>query len=127
MWVNIFLVIVLFFLLINFGTMSNNKKDTKQLEQFMINYNEDSSDNIHMIDAIHNKQVVEDPFYDKKTAETDMYRNNFFSFQNRINNTSHLGDPVDNMNINGLSGKQVIGKDIAEIYDELVNSNDYKK
>lgn len=56
----------------------------------------------------------------------DKYRNQFFNFQTRINNNSHLNDSVDNINITNKGRDYDVGVNIADIYDDLVNTNDYK-
>ena len=63
---------------------------------------------------------------DAECAKIDSYRKHFFQFNDRINNSSHLGDPVDNINITNKAQDYPIGKTIANIYDDLVNSNEFK-
>lgn len=100
---------------------------TKQKDEtFGVDYIPNDASNVHLNDFKNNKKIITDPCYDAESDNVDKYRNEFFSFQTRINNTSHLNDPVDNINIVGLENPDMIGKNISEIYDELVNSNDYK-
>lgn len=59
---------------------------------------------------------------DETRKRTDDYRKRFFEFSDRINNTTHLGDPVDNINITDKSRNYVLGGTIANIYDDLVDA-----
>lgn len=56
----------------------------------------------------------------------DKFRNRFFAFRNKINNTTHLNDPVDNMGMTNNAQMFENGDTIGNIYDKLVNSYDYK-
>lgn len=56
----------------------------------------------------------------------DAYNNRFFNFRTRINNNSHQNDSVDNINITNKAQDYYVGAKISDIYDDLVNSNDYK-
>lgn len=55
-------------------------------------------------------------------SKIEKYRNNFFSFNNRINHNTHLSDPVDKINLMDSN----IGRNIGDIYDELVGVDNYK-
>lgn len=63
---------------------------------------------------------------DAECARIDNYRHKFFEFNDRINHNTHLHDSVDNINITNKAQDYMIGKTIANIYDDLVNSNEYK-
>lgn len=63
---------------------------------------------------------------DAECARIDNHRHKFFEFNDRINHNTHLNDPVDNINITNKAQDYMIGKTIANIYDDLVNSNEYK-
>lgn len=103
-----------------------SKQSQQPTEEFAINYEPTEPDNIHLRDFNRNECVSKSVCYDEEGDKIDKYRNDFFGFQTRINNSSHLNDPVDNINITGLENPDLVGKNISEIYDGLVNSNDYK-
>lgn len=63
---------------------------------------------------------------DYECARTDNYRHKFFEFNDRINNNSHQNDSVDNINITNKANDYGVGLNISEIYDDLVNTNEYK-
>lgn len=56
----------------------------------------------------------------------DKYNNIFFGFRDRTNNSSNQNDPVNNINITNKGNDYLIGSNISDIYDDLVNSYDYK-
>jgi hypothetical protein len=41
-------------------------------------------------------------------------------------NSSHLDDPVDNLNISDNGNDYMVGIPISKIYDNIVNTNKYK-
>lgn len=59
-------------------------------------------------------------------SRIDRYRNNFFAFNDRIYNSSHLDDPVDNLNISDNGNDFPVGMPVSEVYDILVNTGGYK-
>lgn len=88
-------------------------------EKFEINYDVHQDTNIHKLDL--------------QTSQTDLERdmigdfnNNFFNFQNHIWHNSHLTDSVDNMNATNNANNYDIGNTIAAVYDDVVNSRNYK-
>lgn len=81
------------------------------------------SDITNIVNVTDTTNVIED---DYEQDEIDKYNNTFFSFGTRINNSSHLMDPVDNVNLINRSGKGLKGKSISAIYDKLTNAREYK-
>jgi len=63
---------------------------------------------------------------DSECDRIDNYRHKFFEFNDRINQTTHLIDPVDNINATNKAQDYLLGGKISDIYDDLVNSNKYK-
>ena len=55
----------------------------------------------------------------------DNYRNNFFSFNTRINNPSNINDPVDMINLTNNGQAYPVGMKISDIFDNLTK-NKYK-
>jgi len=53
----------------------------------------------------------------------DKYRNNFFSFNNKINNSSHQTDAVDMINMSDKAQKYPIGMSVADVFDNLTKDN----
>lgn len=88
-------------------------------EHFEINYDTNQVNNVHHIDSL----IEPD---DMERELNDHFNNNFFNFANRINHCSNLNDSVDNVNITNKGNDYEIGTKISAIYDDLVNSRDYK-
>ena len=133
--INTILIIVLIILLIKFTDIINIfKRD----EQFDVKYVDEVISNLPqkkktINDVVPNGSVV--PIdnimsyeqYDKNCEDAeceriDNYRHKFFEFNDRINQTTHLGDPVDAINITNKAQDYNIGTSIADIYDDLVGN-----
>lgn len=144
MLLNIFLVLILVILLFSLYSRNQETKlandkylrqkhhvtfatEPEQIHHDILRYDKTDKNNVHLIEA---KKIVKEkcnPFFDENLKKTEEYQNAFFGFQNRLYCNSHLGDPVDNMNISGLTGCGQIGQNISDIYDNLVNSDEYKQ
>jgi hypothetical protein len=57
------------------------------------------------------------------TDDLDKHRGEFFDFRNKINRDSHGFDPVDQLNLDRLSGKIDNGLKISDIYDKIAATN----
>lgn len=143
---NIILLIIVIILIWNYKTIQNflYKKNvsSNSTEDFDIMYSDETisylpqkGKNINSvvpdgsvipIDNIMSFEQTTIPQNDKECDEINNYRVNFFAFNDRINNTSHLDDAVDNINITNKAQNYKLGVSIANIYDDLVNSNKYK-
>jgi FtsZ-interacting cell division protein ZipA len=116
----IILAIILIILIIRYIKTNNHKT-----ESFKANQVEPNTSSIHQDDiAIHE-------LYDRncqldECERIDKFNNQFFGFRDRTFNSSHQDDPVDNINITGKGQDYKIGSTIADVYDDLVNSYDYK-
>lgn len=142
MLLNIFLGLLLIILLFK---MYKYNKETKNIttqqerhvtfapksehipESDILRYDKTDKSNVHLIESKKLDKEKCNPFFDENRKKTEDYQKSFFSFQNRLYCNSHLDDPVDNTNISGLSGCGQIGQNISDIYDNLVNSNEYKQ
>jgi uncharacterized protein with von Willebrand factor type A (vWA) domain len=71
-------------------------------------------------------ELYDQPQTEEEINEIDNFRVNFFAFNDHINNTTHLLDAVDNINITNKAQNYNVGTNISQIYDDLVNSNQYK-
>lgn len=91
----------------------NNNELKKDLDQAT------ATSNVHELDY---PQMADKNERDRN----EKFRNRFFDFRNKINNTSHLNDPVDNINMTNNAQTFANGESIGDIYDKLVNSYDYK-
>lgn len=93
---------------------------TRNNEEYMEN------ENMQMEMPIIEKKIPVENCQDEECERIDNYRHKFFEFNDRINHNTHLNDAVDNINITNKASDYMIGKTIAEIYDDLVNTNAYK-
>lgn len=144
MLLNIFLALILVILLFNLYSRNQEAKslnikvphqkrhvtfsdEPEHIRSDILRYDKTDKNNVHLIEAKKLSKEKCNPFFDENLKKTEEYQNAFFGFQNRLYCNSHLGDPVDNMNISGLTGCGQIGQNISDIYDDLVNSNEYKQ
>ena len=60
----------------------------------------------------------------KKYAKKDLaeYRDAFFNFRNKTNISTNLITPIDNINEMRLLNPDLSGKNISDIYDDLVSN-----
>jgi len=142
---NIILIIIAILLIFNFDRIKNffyKNNSLNENEEFDIMYSDKTINhlpqkrkNINSVvpdgSVVVNDNIMSYEQYDiPQTAdecnEIDKHRVNFFAFNDRINNTSHLNDSVDNINITNKAQNYNLGVSVANIYDDLVNSNQYK-
>lgn len=78
---------------------------------------------------ISNEEYIDDT----QNIETDTesyrikkHRDYFFTCKDLINQSSHFGDAVDNVNMMEKNNTYGIGNNISDIYDKLTNTNKYK-
>jgi len=104
--------------------ISHNTKEPFELPNIVKprNYDVDDKSISSHESYLRNNETHDDPERDM----IDTYRRNFFSFGDRVNNSSHLNDPVDNLNITNNANDFNVGANIADIYDTIVNTNNYK-
>lgn len=126
MWINLILIIVIILFVFKLQSLNRNEQPSKKIRRVITpNINYPQSDNLHVIES--NKlSKLSTKDYTHDYVNTQKYQNDFFGFQNRLYCNSHLGDPVDYINIEGLTGCDNLNKPISEIYDDLVGSNEYK-
>jgi hypothetical protein len=65
------------------------------------------------------KSVIKTDYSKKDLAE---YRDGFFDFRNKTNISTNLITPVDNVNEMILTNPDLNGKNISDIYDDLVDN-----
>jgi hypothetical protein len=82
--------------------------DSNKSESFNVKYVADNA-----ADTIPHKCMPQ-------TSESSIanYQRNFFTFNDRINQTTHCDDPVDRINLANFD----IGTNIASIYDTVVDT-----
>ncbi len=90
-----------------------NSVSTSRTEQYS---------NIKPIHKPNPNQLIDNTHNETDSERIDRHRINFFKFNDRINHTSHLSDPVDAINIFRKKDNNAVGKTIAEIYDNLVEN-----
>lgn len=136
--INILLVIILIILLIKFTDIinifkRNEKFDVKYVDEAISNLPQKKNTvndvvpdgSVVPMDNIMSYELYSKNAEDAECDRIDNYRHKFFEFNDRINQTTHLGDPVDAINITNKAQDYNIGASIADIYDDLVG-NPYK-
>lgn len=112
------------------------KKIYHPMTNFNLNNNDlyamtDPADNIYPRNEV-NDYLDEYMNYSRfdKSKQTDLtkddldkHRGEFFDFRNKININSHGFDPVDQLNLDRLSGKIDNGLKISDIYDKIAATN----
>lgn len=125
---NFILVILLIILLVNYGRIINFFKNNENYENVnpcivpisknkIVPYNDITQPDSNTLFIEHDEK-----YNDTERNRIDKYCNNFFAFNDRINNTSHLQDVVDNINITNKAQDFDIGMNISTIYDNLVKN-----
>jgi len=112
------------------------KKIYHPMTNFNLNDNDlyamtDPADNIYPRNEVNDylDEYMNYSRFDKsKQTETtkedlDKHRGEFFDFRNKINRDSHGFDPVDQLNLDRLSGKINNGLKISDIYDKITATN----
>ena len=109
----IIFIIIVVFCMIYFKTTPNNQQKKKKVllkkpkkETFTISPIEESTYN----KSIERKQIND-------------FNDSFFNFNNRINNSSIVNDPITKINILRSSTNENIGESIQDIYDNIANPN----
>jgi len=138
MLVNIVLIVILLLLIYKYTNIENtsthnenfdiNYRDNDITTHIPINYEGQILPDSSMFKA--NNIAEHERYYhtcdDDECARIDNHRHKFFEFNDRINHNSHLGDSVDNINITNKACDYDIGMNISDVYDDLVNTNEYK-
>lgn len=103
------------------------KKDKKKVRFFDEINNENYVDDYLMKSLINNSKTLDTKkVYTREDIDT--YRNNFLSFNNKINQSSHDEDPVDKMNEliieeDGNITNKYQNMPVRELYDYLTKQN----
>lgn len=143
MFLNIILVVVLLILLYKSSDIiayfARAKRNSQSVEKFDIKYIDDAVANashnandvlpdnsVVSTDNISSHELTTQDCSDNECAQIDAFRNKFFSFSDRINNSTHLSDAVDMVNITNKAQDYNTGQTIADIYDDLTKANKYK-
>lgn len=139
MIVEIFLILLTIAIFIYFYRKTNNKNlENKETMLFHLNMNQNDNENKKKkITTVYDKLDNKSDKKNKNLEETqtmpstesemiDNYRINFFKFNDHINNTSHLMDSVDALNMTNNAQDYRNGLEISHIYDDLVAGIKYK-
>lgn len=127
----IILIVIIILLLVKYNYLLREKFETE--EKIIIDNQPikqpseilpDSS--VFVPDNIMSFEKNDNSCQSEECERIDNYRNKFFAFQDRLNGNSHLNDSVDNINITNKAQNYNIGTSVADIFDDLVNSNQYK-
>lgn len=116
----IFLLLIFIFLVIIYVTIGN-----KNREKFLTSEIKPDMSNVQQKYMTYHEENATNCLVDE-CDRIDKFSNQFFSFRDRIHNNSHQDDPVDNINTTGNGRDYKIGSNISDVYDNLVNSYDYK-
>jgi hypothetical protein len=66
--------------------------------------------------------ITNEPEYDVNFDRIENFNNEFFNFNSRINNDSHLDDSVEKFNRMNQGQDYPIGMSISDIYDDIVKN-----
>jgi hypothetical protein len=102
---------------VNDDTIEKFNSNTK-LNKNIDGNNMQEDTNLYKLDS----QMTQD---DIEREKIEHFNNNYFNFQNRVYHNTHLTDSVDNLNVSN-NGNDYVGNKISSIYDNIVNSKDYK-
>jgi hypothetical protein len=119
---------------INFITKENTCKNNKKFKTFVsrpIQYDcVDDKEFETYEDKFIDDYVFKSKLFCKKTnakyTKNDLaeYRDDFFNFRNKTNISTNLITPIDNINEMRLLNPDLSGKNISDIYDDMVSNKE---